>query len=1295
MKIIRPVRVLLVIISIGLALYAQSTIKNHVLGAATLPLFAGAIALAVLASIGLPALPLAQPNAPAFEKLGKQYLIGMAVAFVLMVLGVLEFLKGAAPEDSSPTGWIFYALSMLVFGLAFIPFGRMLSRGKTGHSAAVTISRADKVERVIAIALFVALAGAALLVRMNLLNEFPDGVWFDEGANGLVALKMIQDPAYRPLYVDVTQMPAHFNFIIAFLFQIFGANIGAVRLAPTIFGVAAVAFTFLLFRRWFNTPIAIFAAAMFAVMRYSLTFSRFGLNGHVNVTMIVISLYFLDRAVRNKKFLDFALAGLVIGFGLNFYYAFRLFAAVVFGFAGLCVLVWLVLRMMRRDSSAQPIRTVARGWMLPSLVLIFGLIVAIAPVIQFAARNPEQFFIRTSTVSIFEKRDEPDLRVALSKNITKHLLMWNVSGDGNGRHNLPGEPMLDPVMGALAVVGVGYAVARAHRARNFLMLILFVGMLMGGILSVDFEAPQAYRSNGTMPSIIYFATLPIALLFQTIQQGLTRENIRKIGYVAGGLVGVVLLFNIAQYNLDTFFNRQRNSGSTWIVQSPGETFAGREMKRLAKDYDLVVSSHFANHPSQKFEAPNVNNFKIFTPNDLLVFGDDSSRGVAYLLDGSLKSTYQLLKKYFPTAQFVELVPPDGGEAVAYSVAISPEDIKQLIGVDVWIYDNDSFSGSPHKSQPLNTFLADWASAPPADLLTSGKAVEFKASLYVPQYGLYKLVMRGTPGAEIFIDEFVVKPEGMNLGRGNHSLRVRLTSASARGKFDLAWQGPGISQLQTIPSSALLREPVTNNGLLGSYYRSPDWSGEPAFTQIDPEVAFYFHNLPLPRPYTVEWKGKVLAAQTGAYEFATMSIDESLLSVDGKQIVNNTQKGAIVGGVVQLEAGWHDIVMRFGDRTGYTQAYLYWTPPNGVREIIPSNKLLPPMGNYPTAEEMQKILVSRAPVIKRTSKSGDTGTMKVELFGVPTRVPEMPVSKPVELTQPAPVAVSSAKPADNAPTKNAPVLKAQSVALVGEQGNGDGQFLNPRAVRIGKNGRIFVADTGNARVQILAEDGAFVKSIAGPENARFGEPIDIQIVKDEVFVLDDQKPILYKFDQDGKYLGQIEMKGASMYMQRGFAIDKTGNIFVANTGGGQIVKFSPSGDMLQIIGEHGSGRGQLSEPNSVMVAEDGVIYAIDAQAGRVLLFDAEGKYQSDFPIAAASPAVGPRAIIASDGSILMTATEPHLIQRFSKSGELLAQMGGFGTEAGAFRQPTGIDLKDDVIWIAETGNNRLQKLKLTK
>src|SRR5438046_2421257 len=94
---------------------------------------------------------------------------------------------------------------------------------------------------------------------------------------------------------------------------------------------------------------------------------------------------------------------------------------------------------------------------------------------------------------------------------------------------------------------------------------------------------------------------------------------------------------------------------------------------------------------------------------------------------------------------------------------------------------------------------------------------------------------------------------------------RARSTRCRG-----WWRATTAEPQVVPAALLFHTPVSNNGLLGSYFTNAEWKGAPTFTQVDPEIALYFHNIPLPRPYSVEWKGKVYAPAAGAYQFATES-----------------------------------------------------------------------------------------------------------------------------------------------------------------------------------------------------------------------------------------------------------------------------------------------------------------------------------------------------------------------------------------------------------------------------------------
>ena len=119
---------------------------------------------------------------------------------------------------------------------------------------------------------------------------------------------------------------------------------------------------------------------------------------------------------------------------------------------------------------------------------------------------------------------------------------------------------------------------------------------------------------------------------------------------------------------------------------------------------------------------------------------------------------------------------------------------------------------------------------------------------------------------------------LKLALGLHRLRLR--AAGGHGPVTLSWQRPGEAE-RIVQSSALHVPPVASNGLLGRYYANGNWEEPAAFTRIDPQINLYFHDIPLPRPYTVEWRGKLAAPHDGEYRLGIESIDESELWIDGE------------------------------------------------------------------------------------------------------------------------------------------------------------------------------------------------------------------------------------------------------------------------------------------------------------------------------------------------------------------------------------------------------------------------------
>src|SRR6478609_7415368 len=77
-------------------------------------------------------------------------------------------------------------------------------------------------------------------------------------------------------------------------------------------------------------------------------------------------------------------------------------------------------------------------------------------------------------------------------------------------------------------------------------------------------------------------------------------------------------------------------------------------------------------------------------------------------------------------------------------------------------------------------------------------------------------------------------------------------------------------------------------------------------------------------------------------------------------------------------------------------------------------------------------------------------------------------------------------------------------------------------------------------------------------------------------------------QGGKGIGRGQFDSPT-----GIAVDRSGNVLVADTNNGRIEKFSATGTFLSILGTKGSGQGQLRAPNGIAVDGTDKIYVADA------------------------------------------------------------------------------------------------------
>ncbi len=226
---------------------------------------------------------------------------------------------------------------------------------------------------------------------------------------------------------------------------------------------------------------------------------------------------------------------------------------------------------------------------------------------------------------------------------------------------------------------------------------------------------------------------------------------------------------------------------------------------------------------------------------------------------------------------------------------------------------------------------------------------------------------------------------------------------------------------------------------------------------------------------------------------------------------------------------------------------------------------------------------------------------------------------------------------------------------GSLGASDGQFKMPGDIAIDSAGDVYVADTGNHRIQKFSSTGTWLQtwggSGAGP----------------------------------GKLSGPL-----------GVAVDGQGNLYVADTGNSRVQKFSSDGQFLVAWGTKGAGTGQMSGPKGIALDAAGLVYVADTGNGRIQKFTAEGDFLGLWLVPGLSDgsrATVPALALDSAGNVYLTDSNSSAsrVLKFTNAGELLTKWGAPGALPEQFSTPTGIAVDNSGnVYVSDTLNNRVQK-----
>ena len=287
-----------------------------------------------------------------------------------------------------------------------------------------------------------------------------------------------------------------------------------------------------------------------------------------------------------------------------------------------------------------------------------------------------------------------------------------------------------------------------------------------------------------------------------------------------------------------------------------------------------------------------------------------------------------------------------------------------------------------------------------------------------------------------------------------------------------------------------------------------------------------------------------------------------------------------------------------------------------------------------------------------------------------------------------------------------ILGVNYVGTIGGPGQGAGQFIQPFGLALDRLGHLYVADSGNNRIQVVDLDGDFITEF-GSRGWRIGEfdqptATAINLQRTEIlYVIDTgNSRVQYcnlvdrifhhmlgnQLDDDSGNLStgpHIDLD-----LPNGIGIGRNGEIYVVDTGNNRFIQFDSEGRPVLSRGSFGAESEQFRDPTHLVVDPHGYIYVVDSGNHRVKKYDfsanlvqiwgsegsALGQFQEPSQIA-----------LDRWNSLYVTDRGNRRVQIFTPNGEPLTEFG-----SDSLVEPVGIVIsRDDRVFVSDFGTNDIK------
>ncbi len=646
------------------------------------------------------------------------------------------------------------------------------------------------------IILILLVLAAALFFRLYRLNEFPAGLFVDEGCEAWGALKILRE-GWRP-FSELTHLliwnPSIYYFL-ALWFKFFPATQISLWGASVFLGIIALPFSYWVFRRLAGPSTALTALFLLAVMRWHITYSR---NAHPVIEILIYmsaALAFWLQGCRSQKPAFFLAGGLFCGLGFYSYQAYKPFLLAMAFYA---VYEWR--------------RSPARGKLIKPFIVFFTTTLGVSLPVWWAMIQNQSLGAREMECWAFSGVHAGDILPRVLHQAAGTALALSRQGDAWPLHNIPFHRLLDDGTGIMFWLGFGWALFHLREPRYFYPSIGFLVMSLPAFLST--YPSHASRLFGAVP---FIALLAAEAFTSTVQAFLTSFSPKTSRGAQAGFV--IFLGFCAVQNFQDYFLTQAKNPDCWRGGGSAEaSWMGKSITRLGDGYNFMVCPRFFGNFTIRFLTYSQGGeiFPLSVPGSLDLKPFSRGKNLCLVLDEGHQGVLRLYQTLYPGGTIETLRDPEGSP-IAYLYLLPKARIAGAPGPKALPLDyglRGFFSAFENNSQVFTridpvlnfTFPTDFPPLPFPSLWA-----RWTGNLSVPKSGNYSFLILATDQSSLELDgKMLLRNRGGEskmgfLGKGLHPIRAKFhTVEGMEAAFTLLWKKPGDKRYEVIPATAFRR-----------------------------------------------------------------------------------------------------------------------------------------------------------------------------------------------------------------------------------------------------------------------------------------------------------------------------------------------------------------------------------------------------------------------------------------------------------------------------------------------------------